>query len=64
MNDNTDKTLQLIDQFANTAHEIVNHLQDSAVSIDSIVGKRSQETADRIKAGIAREATGLEKLVE
>jgi ElaB/YqjD/DUF883 family membrane-anchored ribosome-binding protein len=64
MNDNTDKTLQLIDQFSNTAHQIVDQLQESAVSMESIIGKRSMETSERIKAGISREANTLEKYVE
>lgn len=64
MNDNTNKTVQLVDQFAQAAHAIVDQLQNSAVSIESIIGKRSQETGDSIKAGISREASELEKYVD
>jgi len=64
MNDNTNETLQLVNKFAETAHEIVDQLQSSAVSMESIIGKQSREASDNIKAGISREASELEKYVD
>jgi len=64
MTDTTSKTLQLISQFADTAHEIVDQLQNSAVSIESIVGKKAEQTGDSIKSEISREASDLEKYVD
>lgn len=64
MTDTTSKTLQLISQFADTAHEIVDQLKNNAVSIESIIGQKAEQTSDSIKSGISREASELEKYVD
>lgn len=64
MNEQTNETVRLIDLFAKTAHDIVDRLQQSAVSIESLISRQSEETGKRVKTEIAREASELEKYVE
>lgn len=60
----TRETVRLINQFAAAAHKVVDHLENSAVSLDLVLEKRSEEATEGIKAGISKEAGNLQKYVE
>jgi len=63
MNDNTSQNSLLVDQFAKTAHEMVDRMQERAVKMESDLSKQSMETSDNIVAGIERQVSGLEGFI-
>ncbi len=60
----TRQTVQLINQFAAAAHKVVDHLENSAVSLETVLEKRSEQATEGLKAGISKEAGNLQKYVE
>ncbi len=60
----TRETVRLINQFAAAAHKVVDHLENSAVSLESVLDKRSEQATEGLKAGISKEAGNLQKYVE
>jgi ElaB/YqjD/DUF883 family membrane-anchored ribosome-binding protein len=64
MKSKTKESVQLVDQLAKTAHEMIDQVHKRAAAMEESIGNQSKETGKRVVAGIEREVGGLEKYIE
>jgi len=63
MKGKTSENSQLVDQLANTAHEMVDRMHERAVKIEADLGQQSKETSEQVMSGIERQVSFLESFI-
>ena len=64
MKKKSSESSQLVDQLAQTAHEMIDRVHERATKMEEDIGKQSTEKAKSAMAGIEREVGNLEKYIE
>ena len=58
------ESVQLVDQLAKTAHEMIDRVQERAADMEQSFSKQSKETGKQVVAGLEREVSSLETYIE
>ena len=58
------ESVQLVDQLAKTAHEMIDRVQERAADMEQSFSKQSKETGKQVVAGFEREVSSLETYIE
>ncbi|MFQ5634444.1 MAG: hypothetical protein ACE5G3_03825 [Gammaproteobacteria bacterium] len=63
MNDTSSEMSQVVDQFADMAHAVVDRLQERADKMEADMLNRSHEARDAMVSGIERRTKGIEEYI-
>ena len=63
MNAKCTDSSRLVDEVAKTAHQMIDRIHDRAVELEQNLGVQSQESGERLVAGVERRAGRLESYI-
>lgn len=64
MSKKTSESLQVVDQFAETAHGLIDRLRERALDMEADFEKRQKEGSEAVVAGMERQVSMIEKMIE